>query len=320
MADQNLLDILQAHGERFLDSFSFPSTKLKSKNKKRKRPDDVSGSSIPSTLEKTSYDEEEWEGITEELADDNDDYSEFESISDDELMATGSYTDSKVIVFQDVSRSTEQYDSTSNSRSTGFMSSRISQLRQDDPRTVREKTKEEIDDERTNAQNDAILHRLVHTKLLSGSLDPDLDMTPAQRRKALAGRVLEVTGAARLGKGETSVRDMERNKASKRVRDGLKEKQKHRARQRLEEAKDLGNYHPTLKKLFEDAEAPSIKKRERGLKMGVGKFRDGFLHLGQEDFRAEHAANCGWIRPEERKARCITNCCPPKQCVLIYTI
>ncbi|KAH0587476.1 hypothetical protein H2248_006258 [Termitomyces sp. 'cryptogamus'] len=290
MADQNLLDILQAHGERFLDSFSFPSTKLKSKNKKRKRPDDVSGSSIPSTLEKTSYDEEEWEGITEELADDNDDYSEFESISDDELMATGSYTDSKVVVFQDVSRSTEQYDSTSNSRSTGFMSSRISQLRQDDPRTVREKTKEEIDDERTNAQNDAILHRLVHTKLLSGSLDPDLDMTPAQRRKALAGRVLEVTGAARLGKGETSVRDMERNKASKRVRDGLKEKQKHRARQRLEEAKDLGNYHPTLKKLFEDAEAPSIKKRERGLKMGVGKFRDGFLHLGQEDFRTVNGA------------------------------
>ncbi|KAG5343058.1 hypothetical protein C0989_000048 [Termitomyces sp. Mn162] len=298
MADQNLLDILQAHGERFLDSFSFPSTKLKSKNKKRKRPDDVSGSSIPSTLEKTSYDEEEWEGITEELADDNDDYSEFESISgmfefrvmysikhfgheDDELMATGSYTDSKVVVFQDVSRSTEQYDSTSNSRSTGFM---------DDPRTVREKTKEEIDDERTNAQNDAILHRLVHTKLLSGSLDPDLDMTPAQRRKALAGRVLEVTGAARLGKGETSVRDMDRNKASKRVRDGLKEKQKHRARQRLEEAKDLGNYHPTLKKLFEDAEALSIKKRERGLKMGVGKFRDGFLHLGQEDFRAVNGA------------------------------
>jgi hypothetical protein len=87
----------------------------------------------------------------------------------------------------------------------------------------------------TNAQNDAILHRLVHTKLLSGSLNPDLDMTPAQRRKALAGRVLELSGVAKLGKGERSVREKERNKASKRVREGLVEKQKERAKQELEE-------------------------------------------------------------------------------------
>lgn len=48
-------------------------------------------------------------------------------------------------------------------------------------------------------------------------------------------------------------------------------------------AKDLGNYHPTLKKLFEPSEAVHGKKRERGLKMGVGKFRGGFLKLGKQD-------------------------------------
>jgi hypothetical protein len=66
-------------------------------------------------------------------------------------------------------------------------------------------------------------------------LNPELDLTPAHRRKALAGRVLELSGAAKLGKGEKSVRDKERNKASKRVREGIIEKQKERDKQDLEE-------------------------------------------------------------------------------------
>ena len=48
-------------------------------------------------------------------------------------------------------------------------------------------------------------------------------------------------------------------------------------------AKDVGNYHPTLKRLFESAEGEPRKKRERGLRMGVGKFRGGFLTLSRED-------------------------------------
>lgn len=89
----------------------------------------------------------------------------------------------------------------------------------------------------THSQNDALLHRLVHTKLLSGSLDPELDLTPAQRRKALAGRVLELSGAAKLGRGEKSVRTGERNKASKRVREGLLEKEQEKQKVQLEEVR-----------------------------------------------------------------------------------
>ena len=88
---------------------------------------------------------------------------------------------------------------------------------------------------RTNAQNDAILHKLVHTKLLSGSLSTELELTPSQRRKALAGRVLELTGEAKLGRGEKLVREAERNKASKRVREGISNKQKKRSKLELEE-------------------------------------------------------------------------------------
>lgn len=63
-------------------------------------------------------------------------------------------------------------------------------------------------------------------------------MTPAQRRKALAGRVLEAAGKAKLGKGETAVRAKERNKAAKHVRDGLVAKQKERGQKQLEVVSD----------------------------------------------------------------------------------
>lgn len=90
---------------------------------------------------------------------------------------------------------------------------------------------------RTNAQNDALLHKLVYTKLLSGSLNTELELTPAQRRKALAGRVLELAGSAKLGKGERVVRQAEKNKAVKHVRDGISQKQKEREIKELEQVR-----------------------------------------------------------------------------------
>jgi len=137
-------------------------------------------------------------------------------------------------------------------------------------------------------QNDALLHRLVHTKLLSGSLNPELNMTPAEQRKALAGRVLEVSGIEKLGKGERTVREQERNKAAKHIREGIAEKQKIRDKRRLDEAKNMGNYHPTIKKLFESSSSSnsSGRKRERGLKMGVGQFSGGILTLRPSEIDA----------------------------------
>jgi hypothetical protein len=65
---------------------------------------------------------------------------------------------------------------------------------------------------------------MIHTKLLSGSLDPDLDLTNAKRQKALAGRVEEVAGSSKIGKGEDRVRKAEHNRASKHIRDGIQKK------------------------------------------------------------------------------------------------
>lgn len=80
---------------------------------------------------------------------------------------------------------------------------------------------------------------MVHTKLLSGSLNPELNLTGAQRRKALEGRAMELAGKTKVGKGETVVREAERSKAAKQVRMGMIAKQKERGQKELEEASRL---------------------------------------------------------------------------------
>ena len=46
----------------------------------------------------------------------------------------------------------------------------------------------------------------------------------------------------------------------------------------------MGNYHPALKGLFEDnGSRPDKRRRDRGLKLGVGSFSGGVLKLRQSD-------------------------------------
>lgn len=90
---------------------------------------------------------------------------------------------------------------------------------------------------RNNTQNDALLHRLVHTQLLSCVANQELNLTPAQRKKALAGRIQELAGHSRLGKGEKSVRAKEHSRASKQIRDGMAEKQAERRGKQLAEVR-----------------------------------------------------------------------------------
>jgi hypothetical protein len=62
-------------------------------------------------------------------------------------------------------------------------------------------------------------------------------MSPAERRKALSGRVRELAAQSSLGKGERAVKDAERNQASRQVREGLKNKEKEREKKQLEEVR-----------------------------------------------------------------------------------
>jgi len=99
----------------------------------------------------------------------------------------------------------------------------------------------------------------------------------------MAGRVLEAAGMVKLGEGEHDVRKDEHNKAAKRIREGIRKKQKQQGHKALEEAKQLGNYHPTIKRLFSASSQPSTAqgKRERGIGSGVGRFVGGTLRISQ---------------------------------------
>jgi len=192
-----------------------------------------------------------------------------------------------VITFQDPSKKPE-VSASDRALKKAFMSSKVSKLRQESSKpTEKVKCGEDDDLDLTNRENDALLHKLIHTQLLSGVANPDeLNLTGAQRRKALEGRVLELAEKTKIGKGEYLVRKAERNKAAKRVRLGIEAKQKAKARQKLEEAKDLGNYHPTLKQIFKDETEPRPSRRDRGLKMGIGRFKDGVLKLSRSEIRS----------------------------------
>ncbi|PSR73597.1 hypothetical protein PHLCEN_2v10516 [Hermanssonia centrifuga] len=310
---ERLLRLLEAHGQQFLGSFGATAVKGKRKevseatssrdNKKRRLSENKAQEPDP---------EEEWNGFSDEESS-----SEAEDDSKGASFSVASSKGPDVFVFSGPIEGAGPSSVAGNrAHQKAFMSSKVTKVTQniaDVP--AQEEENDGEDDEkyapptppfehvltfhRTNAQNDALLHRLVHTKILSGSLDPDLNLTPAQRRKALAGRVLEAAGKAKLGKGEHAVRSKERNKAAKHVRDGLLAKQSERTKKELEEAKNMGNYHPALKQLFEKDSGSNFKqKRERGLRMGVGTFSGGILRLNRDEIASASGRS---DRPQNRK-------------------
>jgi hypothetical protein len=92
MTDQNLLDILQAHGQQFLTSFALPDSSAALK--KRKRAEGVPNPRKSPKIESISNSEEEWEGIIEEVGGaDEQTLSEFRSLEGPhEMLATKRFT------------------------------------------------------------------------------------------------------------------------------------------------------------------------------------------------------------------------------------
>ncbi|KIY73677.1 hypothetical protein CYLTODRAFT_416708 [Cylindrobasidium torrendii FP15055 ss-10] len=280
---QDLLAILNAHGQSFIQHFDLP---VPGPSKKRKHEEEA---------EASESDEEEWHGIThdegseeEEDGETNEEDSDMYDEDGDFVADSSTVAAPNVVVFSDTSGvRTSAYDPSTKASMKSFMSSRVSKIANEGQSTefLKSLTSAEEEEEKTNTQNDALLHKLLHTKLLSGSLDTELELTSAQRKKALAGRVAELAGGARLGKGEKFVRKAERNQNSKSVRMGLASKEKQRSEARLDEAKNMGNYHRSLKKVYEDPDDAKKSKRgrERGIGMGVGRFSGGILKLSRED-------------------------------------
>ncbi|CAL1702181.1 unnamed protein product [Somion occarium] len=293
---EELLRILETHGQQFIGSFDTRVVKGKRKEssglvaskQKRRRLEEHSNS------EEDEEDAEEWHGFSDASGSHSDREADDDGAQNGSRNGLPRKPDLVVFSEQDISSSTST-SQPSKAQMKAFMSSKVEKVRKEvsDDRGGNNSEEDEEGD-LTNLQNDALLHRLVHTKILSGSLNNDLDLTPAQRRKALAGRVLEAAGKVKLGKGEKAVRSSERNRAAKHVRDGLLSKQKERNEKMLEEAKHMGNYHPALKNVFDDSSSKAgPKRRERGMRMGVGSFSGGVLKLSRGEIATATGAQRG---------------------------
>ncbi|KAJ3724776.1 hypothetical protein C8R42DRAFT_662640 [Lentinula raphanica] len=266
MSDHDeLLSVVQTHYQKFLSSFDggFSTSRRK-------------GNVQSSIEEEEEEEDEEWQGIQSNSDED------FDENDDDFTAASSSTSNANVIVFSDKTAAPNQkWDATPKSQGKAFMSSKISKMRDNTLPHTKNPTLEETEEDLKERTMYYLLHKLVHTQLLSGSLNPELELTPAQRQKALSGRIRLVCTA-------------EHNKASKRVREGLVQKQKEGKAARLEETKNLGNYHPTLKRLLDpDYETAKPKKRIRGLQMGVGSFKDGTLRLSRREIDSVQAHKGG---------------------------
>ncbi|KAG8818798.1 hypothetical protein FRC17_010703 [Serendipita sp. 399] len=186
-----------------------------------------------------------------------------------------------------------------------FMSSKISKIRSNQSAASAGMTKKEKEDEMESMANDRSLYKLIHTRLLTTSLDDPLalDLKGSKKKKSLEGRVLEVANAAKLGKGETTVRKQEHAKVPRKIREGMEKRRKELKQMKLQEAKDVGNYHPTIKKLLaDDSDRPKRNaKRERGLRMGVGTFKGGTLTLGKQDIQKARGHGLAHRHSKNRK-------------------
>ncbi|KAG6335323.1 hypothetical protein ID866_3755 [Astraeus odoratus] len=247
---KRLLSLLESHGQRLLSSFDLPPPKRQKVNENHEvvcssqqsldsAEDEWNGFGGSSNHSEESSGEEEDAGLYIQVATlvsrhlKNDGHLGFE---DDDGYTASSSRAPDVTVFSEPQVQTLA----SKTMRKSFMSSKVSNITRFVSRTTSmDVNHDDLDDERSNAQNDALLYRLLHTKLLSGSLNPELNLSHAQREKALSGRVLELSGKAKLGKGECLYRQEEHNKASKRVRDGLTRKKEERVQKRLEEVRSL---------------------------------------------------------------------------------
>ncbi|KAG9104543.1 hypothetical protein FRC06_001323 [Ceratobasidium sp. 370] len=244
-----LLNMLNSHGQSFLNSFDLPvasSAQLKSPKKKRKLQE-------PNKSEAAG-------GVTPRGVSDNVHATEGPGPSTRRIP--------DVVVFDEHARTSTQFMSRAKK---GFMSSKINHVieapgpTQNGPAPDDDSDSEE---EQSNTRNDKLLHELVHSQLLNNTQAYDPNQGPAKRSRVVVGRLVELADNAKVGQGAVSL--------------VAKERARHAQR-----AKALGNYHPSIKRNFAAFGPKTAKqRRERGLALGIGKFRNGALSIGQDELRS----------------------------------
>ncbi|KAG8882774.1 hypothetical protein FRB98_003488 [Tulasnella sp. 332] len=282
---EEALTALQASGESFLQSFELnpfiPTSSDKTPKGRTK--------SVPTQ----SPDDDGWGGIEEKSAGDSDLFVPplpKKAVADKKTV----HSSSIAVAFSDPAKDvTSQSSDVDKQAAKALMSSKVSKIFAQPLSTGQDEPPKDTDAEKSLEHNDKALHRLLHTQLLAGFMSTELEMTPAERRRALQGRVLELSGSARLGDGLKVLRHDYKAHQPKGQRDLLSAKEKKIDTTRRVEAAENGMYHPDFKKsLFLQKKA---KRRgiDRGIGTGIGRYKDGQLTLSRSDIESVIGSTSG---------------------------
>ncbi|TPX72117.1 hypothetical protein SpCBS45565_g00719 [Spizellomyces sp. 'palustris'] len=211
-------------------------------------------------LEDMRSDDDEWDGeYDDDLEEDND--SDEDTSEQEKFLSTVTATGPEVVVFQDTSAQRSAPVGSKGDWKT-FMSSNISKLSGEGKPT--NLTKEEADQEEQDNQHDRDLMELLKTTKLIEEYNAS-QLAGTDRRKYMQEKLVEL--GAKPAKP----------KAPRAIRMGMELKEKERAAKRLEEAKNMGTYHSSLKaqimgeagKKEKESKVKRIKERVKARSRGI---------------------------------------------------
>ncbi|KAF9199368.1 hypothetical protein BGZ49_010521 [Haplosporangium sp. Z 27] len=187
-------------------------------------------------------------------------------------------TGPEVVVF-DASKVVDRKSSSSGGMDFSFkkfMSSKISKLDEAPPPMENPLTAEEKAEELENKRNDAELHSLIKASRLLEQYNAD-QLDGAERRRHQREQLVNL-----------GIQKKENIKVPLPISFGMIAKKRERDLKELEEAKNNGMYHKSIKHTF--AAAGGKKKErprsERGLKTSMGRFKNGMLTLTEKEIKS----------------------------------
>ncbi|RUP49962.1 hypothetical protein BC936DRAFT_140854 [Jimgerdemannia flammicorona] len=253
-----LLAKLKAHGDMFMSALGVRDADAKKKNKKRK-VEDVGAGNRPA---------KNW-------VDDDDDPNVGMKEGDDGVVSSNKKAQHQpeIVVF-DGSSLKKPVAGNSKVEYKAFMSSKVSKL--EPPPPPPPKSVKEMEEEEKNLQNDRELQELLKTSKLLEEYQVE-EMSGKERRKFTEQKLVALGVKASKGLKVPTIISL-----------GMQQKRKEREAKELEEAKHLGLYHHTQKHLYPTGSASAKPdggkfRRDRGLGMGIGKFKEGVLTLSKQD-------------------------------------
>ncbi|KAJ3125414.1 hypothetical protein HK098_000302 [Nowakowskiella sp. JEL0407] len=220
--------------------------------------------------------DEESDEYSDDMSSDEDGASDIESMQ----MLDNSKKEPEVVVFSEGPKVEDLMFSKREKRR--FMSSKLKDML-DTKKPV--SSKEKAQDDEDDKHDRELMDLLKVTKLVEQFTADDL--TGNDRRNYMKRKVQELGGKAPKAP-----------KASLSMAIGLRKAELERGKKRLQEAKDLGNYHSSLKHKFRDAlskqeKDDSRKKFKRSQRDrvdlvdsgGIGKFKGGVLRVSKKDIK-----------------------------------